>query len=75
MENDTKCKITESTKLLKSKRFMLDYTQKDIAKILGITTKSYNFKENGLLDFKRNERILLKEVLKLSLDECMIAFL
>lgn len=74
MENDTKCKMLDSTRLLKSKRFLFDYTQKDIAKILGITTKSYNFKENGQQDFKRNERKLLKEVFKLTEEECMIAF-
>lgn len=75
MENETKCKMPESPALLKTKRLLYGYTQKDIAKILGISTKSYNFKENGQLDFKRNERVLLKEVFKMTEDECMVAFL
>lgn len=40
---------------LKAKRVELGYNQQDMANKLGITTTTYNFKENGKREFTADE--------------------
>ena len=46
-----------------------------IAKKIGINTKSYNMKENGKIRFSLDEAAKVSEVLKLSLNEVNNIFL
>lgn len=52
--------------LLKSERVKLGITQKNICKKLEINAATYSKKENGVIEFKASEIMILKEVLKLT---------
>lgn len=43
-------------------RVMLQLTQKDLSKKLGISSQSYSNKENGKTSFSDGEKIKLKEI-------------
>lgn len=53
---------------LKGLRVGRGYTQKRISKEIGITTKTYNRKELGLVEFNRNEISKIAEILEMSLQ-------
>ncbi|MFQ9545728.1 MAG: helix-turn-helix transcriptional regulator [Clostridium sp.] len=58
--------------MLKSERIKNGFTQKDLAKALKIDVTSYSKRETGIVEFKLNEVIHLKEILNLtpkSIDE------
>lgn len=54
---------------LKSVRVYKGYTQEETAKILGVTSATYNRKETGKISFKLEECKKLSEVFGVSLDE------
>lgn len=56
-------------RLLKFKRVLKGLTQQQIAQELGITIKSYNFKENGKYEFTIKQAAMLKNRLELTLEE------
>lgn len=58
-----------NTQLLKSKRTLKGFTQKNVADLLNITGKTYNLKELGKVDFKLHEIIKLSNNLDLSESE------
>ena len=58
-----------NSNLLKSKRVLLGCTQKDMANYIGISEKTYNFKEKGKIYFKPNEIIAISGKLKLTIKE------
>lgn len=58
-----------NTNMLKSKRVLLGCTQKDVAKHIGISEKTYNFKEKGKIYFKPNEIISITSKLNLTIQE------
>lgn len=58
-----------NTNMLKSKRVLLGYTQKDMANYVGISEKTYNFKEKGKIFFKPNEIISISGKLNLTIKE------
>ena len=60
---------------LKAKRILNGLTQEQLAKKIGINTKSYNMKENGKIRFSLDEAAKVSEVLKLSLNEVNNIFL
>lgn len=43
-------------------RVMLSKTQKDMGKILGITSQAYGAKENGKRSFKDSEKVVIKNM-------------
>lgn len=45
-------------------RKQLGLTQSDVAKILKLSTNSYNKKENGIVPFKEKEMMTIKILLK-----------
>lgn len=51
---------------LKSERVKLGFTQKNISEKLKIDVSTYSKKENGLIEFKASEIMLLKYILKLT---------
>lgn len=52
--------------MLKSERVAVNLTQEKIAKKVGVTAKTYNRKELGLVPFNANEIKKLKYLLNLS---------
>ncbi len=62
-------------RLLKSKRVLKGLTQKQVAKKIGINTKSYNLKENGKVKFSIEEAFKTSKCLGLTLDEFNDVFL
>ena len=56
-------------RILKSKRILFNLTQEEIAKELGINTKSYNLKENGKREFTLDEAKKIINLLELNLNE------
>lgn len=44
-------------------RKMIDKTQKDVAKILGISEQTYRKKEKGLKEFNKTEMLVFKNLL------------
>lgn len=62
-------------RILKSKRALLGLTQIKVAKMLGMTEKSYNMKENGKSLFSLQQVIKVSEILDLTLQEVNEAFL
>ncbi len=62
-------------RLLKSKRILMGFTQEQIAKKIGINTKSYNMKENGRSKFSIKEAVEISKCLGLTLDEVNDIFL
>ncbi|MTI67439.1 MAG: helix-turn-helix transcriptional regulator [Firmicutes bacterium] len=55
-------------KKLKSIRIEKDYTQKDLAKYIGMSSKTYNRKELGIVEFNRKEIQEIAKVLNLSIQ-------
>lgn len=62
-------------RLLKSKRILNDMTQEEIANEIGISSKSYNLKENGKNPFSLQEVTKISEVLNLTLEDINNIFL
>lgn len=62
-------------RILKSKRALFGLTQTEIAKMIGMTEKSYNMKENGKSVFSLKQVVKVSEILDLSLEEVDEAFL
>lgn len=54
------------TQLLKSYRVRAGVTQKIIAKLLQIDVTTYSKKENGIIEFKASEILILKKTLNLT---------
>ena len=54
------------TQLLKSYRVRAGITQKVIAKFLKIDVTTYSKKENGVIEFKASEILILKKTLNLT---------
>lgn len=54
---------------LKAARVRLGYRQSDVAKQLGISTSSWNAKENGRTGMTRDQIIKCCEIFKLSFDQ------
>lgn len=67
--------IEMGLRILKSKRALLGLTQIEIAKMLGMTEKNYNMKENGKSLFSLQQVIKVSEILDLTLEEVNEAFL
>lgn len=59
---------------LKGMRVSKGYTQEILAEELGISTKSYNRKELGIIEFSRKEIAQLIEILGLSNNEVFSIF-
>lgn len=59
---------------LKNKRLCLNFTQKDLANKIDISTKSYNQKENGKKDFTRVEIIKIASCLRLNKKDILKIF-
>lgn len=56
-------------KALKSKRVLRGISQAEIAEGLGISLTSYNKKETGKIEFKRDEIEKIAKILKLSISD------
>lgn len=56
-------------RLLKSKRVLKGLYQYQLAENIGVSTKSYNFKENGKIPFSVYEILKLIECLDLTFEE------
>lgn len=56
-------------RLLKSKRVLKGLYQYELAEKMGISHKTYNFKENGKIVFTVGEILKVIECLDLTLDE------
>ena len=54
------------TQLLKSYRVRVGITQKILAKLLQIDVTTYSKKENGVIEFKASEILILKTTLNLT---------
>jgi DNA-binding XRE family transcriptional regulator len=54
---------------LSSARKNLGYTQEALAKGVGLSTKSYNRKELGLIEFSRKEIMNISEKLNFGIEE------
>lgn len=63
-----------NTDELRSKRIKHALTQKEIAEKLGMSTKSYNRKELGVIDFSREEIKNISSVLDLTKMEIIEIF-
>lgn len=63
-----------NSKELKKARGNVDLTQCEVAKKLGIATKTYNRKELGLTEFTRKEILQLFNILYLSAEEFDMIF-
>lgn len=59
---------------LKSKRIKYALTQKKIAEKLGMSTKTYNRKELGIVDFSREEIEKIAKILNLNTEDIMSIF-
>lgn len=66
--------IEINVKILKSKRVLAGLRQKDVAKGLDLTEKTYCLKENGKTDFTREEIDKISIILKLDLDDVNLIF-
>lgn len=60
---------------LKGARVSKGYTQELIARKLGVSTKTYNRKELGLIEFNRREILKLMEILELDHKDIAEIFL
>lgn len=60
---------------LKGARVSKGYTQELIARKLGVSTKTYNRKELGLIEFNRKEILKLMEILELDHKDIAEIFL
>lgn len=67
LPNGNKGGATMQIQKLKAARVQVGYTQKQLAEKLGISSKSYNRKELGLIEFKSKEIIHISILLNLTL--------
>lgn len=58
-----------NSSLLKSKRVFKGILQKNAAQKLGLTEKTYNHKENGKIQFKANEILIISIILGLTMED------
>ena len=56
-------------RLLKAKRVLKGMYQHEVAKEIGVSHKTYNFKENGKVEFNVEEILKVIECLELNFDE------
>ena len=56
-------------KLLKAIRLYKEYSQNEMAAVLGISRKMYGLKEGGKKDFTISDVVKIKNHLELSLDD------
>ena len=56
-------------RLLKAKRVLKGMYQHELAKEIGVSHKTYNFKENGKVEFNVEEILKVIECLDLTFDE------
>lgn len=49
---------------VKGYRNMINETQEDFARMLGVTRQSYLLKEKGCIQFKDKEKVLIRDHLK-----------
>ena len=56
-------------RLLKAKRVLKGMYQHELAKEIGVSHKTYNFKENGKVEFNVEEILKVIECLDLNFDE------
>ena len=56
-------------RLLKAKRVLKGMYQHEVAKEIGVSHKTYNFKENGKVEFNIEEILKVIECLDLNFDE------
>ena len=56
-------------RLLKAKRVLKGMYQHEVAKEIGVSHKTYNFKENGKVEFNVEEILKVIECLDLNFDE------
>ena len=56
-------------RLLKAKRVLKGMYQHEVAKVIGISHKTYNFKENGKVEFNVEEILKVIQCLDLTFDE------
>ncbi|HHV42816.1 MAG TPA: helix-turn-helix transcriptional regulator [Clostridiaceae bacterium] len=54
---------------VKVARICKNLTQDEVSKLLGVTISTYNRKELGLVDFKREEVLRLAKILDLTLQD------
>lgn len=54
---------------LKGKRVEKGFTQKDVAKEIGIAVQTYNGKENGKIEFSVSECIAIMKMLDCTFEE------
>jgi len=54
---------------IKIARIYKNLTQDEVSKLLGVTISTYNRKELGLVDFKREEVLRLAKILDLTLQD------
>jgi len=54
---------------LRGMRITKGYTQEKLAKMIGISAKTYNRKELGVIDFNLQEITTIVELFELNLDE------
>ncbi len=64
-----------NTNLLKAKIVELGYTQLEVAKQMGISYQSFNYKLNSINEFKVSEIEKLCKVLKINKSEAHLYFL
>lgn len=57
-----------NTQKLKAIRIEKNHTQKTLAKAAGMSEKTYNRKELGIIDFTGSEILRLSEILDLSIE-------
>ena len=61
--------INLKLRLLKSKRVLKGMYQHEVAKEIGVSHKTYNFKENGKVEFNVEEILKVIQCLDLNFDE------
>ena len=61
--------------VLKSKRVLHDYTEKELADIVGISRYSYIKKENGIAEFNASQIASIMRALQLTPEEIVEIFL
>lgn len=58
-----------NSQLLKGTRVIKNHTQTSLSEAIGITCKTYNRKELGIVPFSNEEILKVSQVLGLTLDE------
>jgi DNA-binding XRE family transcriptional regulator len=57
-----------NTRKLKSVRVEKNHTQKSLARAVGMSEKTYNRKELGIIDFTRSEMLNISNILGLNIE-------